>query len=293
MSVDDQGEAMSIAVLGATGGQGGAVAAALLEAGHAVRAVVRDPRSGRARALAVAGAEVVPGDLFDADSLAEAFRGTTAAFAVTTPFQDGLDAEVAQGAAIVRAAEVAALPHLVMASVASADRGTGVPHFETKARTEELLAGSGLPATVVAPTYFYDNALGALDEVAAGLLTMPLSGDTPLQQVARQDLGRVVAAVVADPDRWIGQRIEVAGDDPTPVRMAEAIGRAAGGTVAFRQTPLEDLRTVNPDMFAMYSFLEGIGYQVDLEALRAQFPTVPWTSYAGWADTQDWPKPRG
>ncbi|MFG2628913.1 NmrA family NAD(P)-binding protein [Streptomyces sp. NPDC048473] len=283
---------MSIAVLGATGGQGGAVAAALLEAGRGVRAVVRDPGSGRARALAAAGAEVVHGDLFDEGSLAGAFLGTTAAFAVTTPFQDGLDAEVAQGAAIVRAAEDAALPHLVLASVASADRGTGIPHFETKARIEELLAGSGLPATVVAPTYFYDNALGALDEVAAGLLTMPLPGDTPLQQVARQDLGRVVAAVVADPERWIGQRIEVAGDDPTPVRMAEEIGRAAGGTVAFRQTPLADLRTANPDMFAMYSFLADTGYQVDLEALRTQFPTVPWTPYGAWADAQKWPTPR-
>ncbi|MFJ2624587.1 NmrA/HSCARG family protein [Streptomyces sp. NPDC087532] len=282
---------MSIAVLGATGGQGGAVARALLEAGHGVRAVVRDPGSGRAKALAVAGAEVVPGDLFDAASLAEAFRGTTAAFAVTTPFQDGLDAEVAQGAAIVRAAADAALPHLVLASVASADRDTGVPHFETKARTEKLLADSGLPATVVAPTYFYDNALGAMDEVAAGLLTMPLPGDTPLQQVARQDLGRVVAAVVADPDRWTGQRIEVAGDDPTPVRMAEEIGRAAGGTVAFRRTPLEDLRTINPDMFAMYRFLTDTGYQVDLEALRTQFPDVPWTSYGAWVDAQNWPTP--
>ncbi|MFB6715589.1 MULTISPECIES: NmrA/HSCARG family protein [unclassified Streptomyces] len=283
---------MPIAVLGATGGQGGAVARALLEAGHGVRAVVRDPGSGRAKALAVAGAEVVPGDLFDAASLAEAFRGTKAAFAVTTPFQDGLDAEVAQGAAIVRAAADAALPHLVLASVASADRDTGVPHFETKARTEELLADSGLPATVVAPTYFYDNALGAMDEVAAGLLTMPLPGDTPLQQVARQDLGRVVAAVVADPDRWTGQRIEVAGDDPTPVRMAEEIGRAAGGAVAFRRTPLEDLRTINPDMFAMYRFLTDTGYQVDLEALRTQFPDVPWTSYGAWADAQNWPTPR-
>lgn len=283
---------MSIAVLGATGGQGGAVARALLEAGHGVRAVVRDPGSGRAKALAVAGAEVVPGDLFDAASLAEAFRGTTAAFAVTTPFQDGLDAEVAQGAAIVRAAADAALPHLVLASVASADQDTGVPHFETKARTEKLLTDSGLPATVVAPTYFYDNALGAMDEVAAGLLTMPLPGDTPLQQVARQDLGRVVAAVVADPNRWTGQRIEVAGDDPTPIRMAEEIGRAAGGTVAFRRTPLEDLRTINPDMFAMYRFLTDTGYQVDLEVLRAQFPDVTWTSYGAWADTQDWPTPR-
>lgn len=283
---------MPTAVLGATGGQGGAVVAALLEAGRAVRAVVRDPRSGRARALVAAGAEVVPGDLFDAASLAEAFRGAEAAFAVTTPFQDGLDAELAQGAAIVRAAVDAALPHLVLASVASADRDTGVPHFETKARTEELLARSGLPATVVAPAYFYDNALGSRDEVAAGLLTMPMPGDT-LQQTARQDLGRVVAAVVADPDRWTGQRIEVAGDDPTPVRMAEEIGRAAGGTVAFRQSPLEDLRTANPDMFAMYNFFVSGGYQVDMAALRAQFPAVPWTSYAAWADAQDWPKPRG
>jgi uncharacterized protein YbjT (DUF2867 family) len=286
-----QGDLMSVAVLGATGGQGGAVAAALLEAGAAVRAVVRDPGSGRARALAVAGAEVVPGDLFDAVSLADAFRGTAAAFAVTTPFQDGLDAEVAQGEAIVRAAADAALPHLVMASVASADRDTGVPHFETKARTEELLAASGLPATVVAPTYFYDNALGAMDEVAAGRLTMPVPGDTPIQQVARQDLGRAVTAVVADPERWIGQRIEVAGDDPTPVRMAAEIGRAAGGPVVFRQSSLEDLRTVNPDMFAMYSFFVNGGYQVDMAALRTQFPAVPWTSYATWADAQNWPKP--
>ncbi|MFB6813496.1 NmrA family NAD(P)-binding protein [Streptomyces sp. NPDC056347] len=283
---------MPIAVLGATGGQGGAVAAALLEAGLTVRAVVRDPSGGRARALASAGAELVPGDLADADSLAAAFRGASAAFAVTTPFQNGLDAEVAQGKAIVRAAADSALPHLVMASVASADRDTGVPHFETKARTEKLLASSGLPATVVAPAYFYDNALGGRDQVAAGLLTMPISGDTPLQQVARQDLGRVVAAVVADPGRWIGQRIEVAGDDPTPVRMAEEIGRAAGGTVTFLQSPLEDLRDVNPDMFAMYRFFANGGYQVDLAALRKQFPNVPWTSYAAWASAQEWPKPR-
>ncbi|MFB7914742.1 NmrA/HSCARG family protein [Streptomyces sp. NPDC056061] len=284
---------MPIAVLGATGGQGGAVVAALREAGRPVRAVVRDPGSVRARALAAVGVEVVSGELSDPASLAEAFNGVSAAFAVTTPFQEGLDAELAQGAAIVRAAEDVRLPYLVLASVASADRDTGVPHFETKARTEELLTVSGLPASVVAPTYFYDNALGALDEVAAGVLTLPLPGDRPLQQVARQDLGRVVAAMMAEPGRWIGQRVEVAGDDPTPVRMAEEIGRAAGGTVTFRRAPLEDLRTVDPDMFAMYRFLTDIGYQVDLAALRAQFPTVPWTSFGAWAETQDWPTPRG
>jgi hypothetical protein len=75
--------------------------------------------------------------------------------------------------------------------------------------------------------------------------------------------------------------------------MAEEIGRAAGGTVAFHQSSLEDLRTANPDMFAMYSFFVNGGYQVDMAALRAQFPAVPWTSYAAWAQAQDWPEPRG
>ncbi|MDX3850192.1 NmrA/HSCARG family protein [Streptomyces sp. AK02-01A] len=282
---------MKIAVLGATGGQGGAVVSALLDEGRSVRAVVRDPGDARARALESAGAEVVAGDLSDAASLARAFRGASAAFAVTTPFGAGLEAEMAQGVAIVEAAARSALPHLVMASVASADQHTGIPHFETKARTEEVLAASGVPATVVAPTYFFDNALGALQEIAQGQMTLALPAGTPLQQVARRDLGRVVAAVVADPDRWIGQRVEVAGDDPTPAQMARAIGAAAGGPVTLRQISLEALRRMNPDMGAMYTFLTESGYSVDMEALRANFPDIPWISFPDWAEEQRWPVP--
>ncbi|MGW3247914.1 NmrA/HSCARG family protein [Streptomyces sp. NPDC001070] len=284
---------MTIAVLGATGGQGGAVVAALLEAGRSVRAVVRDPGAARVRPLVAAGVEVVRGELTDAASLAEAFRGAAAAYAVTTPFQDGLAAEVAQGMAIIEAAGRASLPHLVMASVASADRDTGIPHFETKARVERALAEAGLPATVVAPTYFYDNALGALQEVAAGEITMALPADTPLQQVARGDLGRVVAAIVADPGRWIGRRVEIAGDDPTPAQMARAVSDAAGGPVTFRSIPLESLRQANPDMAAMFTYLTESGYHVDLAALRADFPGVSWLSFADWAARQTWPVPRG
>ncbi|MEU3186026.1 NmrA/HSCARG family protein [Streptomyces sp. NPDC006923] len=282
---------MKIAVLGATGGQGGAVVRALLDAGHAVRAVVRDPGEARARALESAGVEVVTGELSDAASLTRAFQDTSAAFAVTTPFGAGLEAEKAQGLAIVEAAARSALPHLVMASVASADQNTGIPHFETKARTEEALAASGVPATVVAPTYFFDNALGARQEIARGEMTLALPAGTPLQQVARRDLGRVVAAVVADPDRWIGRRVEVAGDDPTPTQMARAIGAAAGGPVVFRQIPLEAVRRANPDMGAMYTFLTESGYSVDLEALRADFPDIPWVSFPDWAGDQSWPVP--
>ncbi|MEU0806975.1 NmrA/HSCARG family protein [Streptomyces sp. NPDC005970] len=281
-----------ITVLGATGGQGGAVAQALLASGQSVRAVVRDPAAPRARRLAEQGVEVFPGDLSDAASLTAAFEGVSAAYAVTTPFESGTDAEVRQGQAIVEAAGRAGLAHLVLASVASADRSTGIPHFESKARIEQTLAEAGLPATVVAPTYFFENALGGLDEIGQGLLSLAIPGDTPLQQIARRDLGSVVAAVIADPERWIGRRVEVAGDAPTPRQMAEAIAEAAGGPVAYRHVPLDLVRRASEDMGAMFTFLTETGYAVDIAALRAEFPDIAWTSFAEWAAGQRWPSPR-
>ncbi|GLV75205.1 NmrA/HSCARG family protein [Streptomyces hygroscopicus] len=281
-----------ITVLGATGGQGGAVTRALLDSGQGVRAVVRDPAHPRAQRLAQQGVDVVAGDLSDAASLAAAFDGSSAAFAVTTPFESGTDAEVRQGAAIIEAAGRAGLAHLVLASVASADRSTGIPHFESKARIERKLTEAGLPATVVAPTYFFENTLGGLDEIAEGLLSLAVPGDTPLQQVARRDLGAVVAAVLADPGRWIGRRVEVAGDAPTPRQMAAAISSAAGGPVEYRHVPLDTVRQASADMGAMFTFLAETGYDVDLAALRADFPGIAWTSFAAWAADQRWPRPR-
>lgn len=86
-----------IAVLGATGGQGGAVVDALLDAGRSVRAVVRSPESSRAQALADRGVELAVADLMSGDGLTEAFAGVAGAFALTTPFESGVDAELTQG----------------------------------------------------------------------------------------------------------------------------------------------------------------------------------------------------
>jgi uncharacterized protein YbjT (DUF2867 family) len=113
------------------------------------------------------GVEVIVGSLDDRAALGAAMEGAAAVFALTTPFEAGVDAEVAQGRAIVAAADDARVPHLVFSSVAGADQHTGVPHFDSKAIIEKDLAASGLRYTIAAPTYFFDNALGARPAAAA------------------------------------------------------------------------------------------------------------------------------
>jgi len=272
-----------VLVLGATGGQGGAVTAALKHAGRAVRALVRDPQSASARKLAEAGTQLVAGDFSDVGSLTAAMRGAAAAFALTTPFESGPDAELAQGQAVIEAATAAELPHLVFSSVAGATAHTGVPHFESKARVEELLAASGLPHTVVAPTYFYDNALGGYQELLAGVLELPLPADHPLQQLDRSDLGSFVALVLADPAPHDGSRFELASDAPTPAQMTREVSDALDRPVGYSQTPMTDVERRNPDMAAMWDFLRGPGYQADIAALHRDYPGVGWTSFPEWA----------
>src|SRR5580704_7625303 len=106
--------------------QGGAVARGLLERGHKVRAVTRDPNSSHAKSLAHAGATLVAASLEDTAAITKALKGATSFFAMTTPF-GGTDAEIRQGVAAADAAKAAGV-HLVFTSVGSANRQTGVPH---------------------------------------------------------------------------------------------------------------------------------------------------------------------
>lgn len=273
-----------VLVLGATGGQGGAVAEALLEAGMPVRALVRNAGSERAARLAAAGAELATADFADCAALTTAMRDTAAAFTLTTPFESGPDAELAQGEAIIAAAEAARVPFLVFSSVAGATAHTGVPHFESKAVVERRLAASGIRHAIVAPTYFYDNALGGYEELLGGVLALPLPADHRLQQLDRRDLGRFVALLLrSGPDTFDGRRIELASDAPTPAQMGPALSAALGRPVEFAETPMWLVHEGSADMAAMWEFLRGDGYQVDIEGLRRDYPSVGWTSFAEWA----------
>ncbi|MEN0140622.1 MAG: NmrA/HSCARG family protein [Rhodococcus sp. (in: high G+C Gram-positive bacteria)] len=268
------------AVVGATGGQGGAVVDALLERGRQVRALVRRS-SSRSEALRLRGVDIAVADITDRAATAAAVDGCAGVFAMTTPFEDGPEAEIAQGAALVDAFGDAGVPHVVFSSVADADKRTGVPHFETKAATEALLRESSVSYTIVGPTYFYDNLLGGLDDIRRGRLDLPLPVDTPLQQLSRRDLGRFVALVFDDPDRFAGTRIDLASDDPTPGRMAEVLGEVLGTPVHAHASDPDAI--ASPDMRAMFRFLADTGYDANIGELRRLYPEVGWQSFADWA----------
>jgi uncharacterized protein YbjT (DUF2867 family) len=260
----------SILVAGATGRQGGAVVRHLRARGHSIRALTRDPASERARPLREAGVEVVRGDLTDRASLDAALVGVSGVFSVATPFEQGMEAEVAQGKTLGDAAAATGVRHYVYSSVGGADLDSGVPHFETKWAVENHLRALGLSLTVVRPVYFYENFSGwALQPQGDGFsLAMPLSPDTPLQAVAADDIGAFVALAFDAPAEWVGREFELAGDERTLPEYARAIGADLGRSVEYVQLPWEALRERSEDLYRMYDFFERVGYQADIDALR-------------------------
>src|ERR1700761_961376 len=132
---------LAVVVTGGTGKQGGAVVKSLLERGHEVRAVTRNTESATARELATAGVTLVRAALEDTAALTKVLEGASSLFAMTTPLEGGTRAETRQGISAVDAARAAGV-HLVFNSVGSANRQTGVPHFDSKYEVESTLPRS-------------------------------------------------------------------------------------------------------------------------------------------------------
>lgn len=277
-------------VTGATGRQGGAVARRLLERGHRVRAFARSAESSAGRELERLGAKVWSGSFDDPDSLWRAARGVDAVFAMSTPLEAGFEAEVRQGSNVLEAARAAGVGHLVYSSVAGADRGTGIPHFETKAELERRLAGLDLSYTVLAPVAFMESLFAARMQAALGrgALTVALPPSRPLQQLALADLASCVALVLEQRERFLGRRIEIASDELTGVEQARILSEACGREIRCLELPLERTRGIGEDAVLTRDWLDAVGWGVDIEALRRDYPEVGWRTFAEWARSQDW-----
>lgn len=277
-----------VAVVGATGLQGGATARALLDRGAGVRALARNPESDSARELVRLGVDVVQADLTDPASLRAAFTDVGAVFAMATPGREqDAEAETAHGLAIVDAAKAVDVPLVVYSSVGGAERSSGIPHFESKRKVEEHLAASGLAAVLVRPVFFMDNfAQFMAPQVEDGALVvrMPMPGDIPLQLVAAVDVGQVCAEVVLHPDRVVGGAIEIAGDELTGDQIAAAFGQRYGLPARYEALPVEVLGD-NQDMQAMFRwFAELPAYQADFARMRELLPDT--LTFAGWLAQQ-------
>ncbi|MGW2868412.1 NmrA/HSCARG family protein [Kitasatospora sp. NPDC001225] len=282
---------LPVAVTGATGAQGGATARALLRAGRPVRALTRNPGSPAATQLAALGAEPARADFDDPTSLATALDGTGALFAMSTPFGTDLGVEVRQATALLDAARaVGSVRHVVFTSATNADRSTGIPHFDSKHRIEQHLAGLGLPWTVLGPAAFMENYANdwTLQSLRDGVFHLPMPPGVPLPVIAADTIGAFAAHVLARPDAYAGRRIDIASQWRTGEQIAAAISAASGRPIRFEQVPLSVVAAHSEDLATMFRYFQNPGLTIDTAALHAEHPTIDWQPLETWAAARTW-----
>ncbi len=276
----------TILVTGATGKQGGAIARGLLARGHTVRAFTRKADGAAAQSLAAAGAQLVVGALEDRASLDRAAAGADAIFSMGTPFEQGPEVEVQQGINVADAAKAAGA-YLVYTSVGSADRATGIPHFDSKYRVEQHLRSIDARAAIIAPVYFMENAYFTADQLKAGVYATPLSAGRKLAQIAVDDIAACAIAALEDPASFAGTRHDLAGDEISGDEAVAILSRVSGRPFGYFQVPMAMIRQgMGEDGVLMYEWFESTGYHVDRAALARAFPGVAWTSFEAWAQRQ-------
>src|ERR1700686_615922 len=277
----------TVVITGSTGKQGGAVARGLLERGHKVRAVTRNTNSSQAKSLASAGATLVAASLEDTAALTQALEGATSLFAMTTP-SGGTDTETRQGVAAADAAKAAGV-HLVFTSVGSANRQTGIPHFDSKYEVEKHIAKVGVRATILAPVAFMENLYFIKEQLAKGIYAAALPPARALAQVAVADIGAVAVRVLEDAGRFTGQRFDLASDELTGNDAMSILSRVTGRNFTYYQVPLDVVRQrMGEDAVKMYEWFDRVGFAVDRVAVRREVADVAFHDFESWAKTQDW-----
>nr|WP_238412761.1 NmrA family NAD(P)-binding protein [Saccharothrix deserti] len=236
------------------------------------------------------GADIAHGDFEDPTSLRTALHGVRSVFAVTTPFGTDTDAETRHGIALIDAARD--VEHIVFTSASNADRGTGIPHFDSKQRIEEHLVTAGPRWTVLGPAAFIDDKFGdwTLNGLREGTFHLPLPSDRELHLVAVRDIADVAALALEQPDRFAGRRLDLAGETLTPAAMAEALTAAIGHPIRHHCPPLDVVARYSADLAAMFGYFTEVGTDIDLPRLHAELPEITWHRYADFVRGLAWPE---
>jgi uncharacterized protein YbjT (DUF2867 family) len=257
-----------IAVVGATGAQGGAVVRAILNdpsGGFSARALTRDVNSPAAKALAKAGAEVVSADVDDVESLKKAFKGAYGAYCVTFFWAHmSPEREAANAGAMATAAKAAGIQHAIWSTLEDTRKWVPlsdnrmptlkgkykVPHFDAKGESNHLFTDLGVPVTFLQTSFYWENFIffGAGPKKGPdGKLgiTMPM-GDRKLPGIAVEDIGKCAYAIFKRGREFIGKTVSIAGEHLTGAQMAAGLSRVIGKEIRYND--------VTPEMYRGFGF---------------------------------------
>jgi len=287
-----------IAVTGATGQQGGAVARKLLAEGWKVRALTRDLNKPAAGELASLGAELVAGDMENRAELYAGFDGVYGALSVRSFWLPnvGYQGEIKQGKNVADAAKAASVQHLVYSSVGAAHRGMGQKHFDSKWIIEQYIHSLNVPYTILRPAVFMDNYNWSRPHILNGILTsMGLRPEKEIQSIAVEDIGVFVALAFAKRNEYLGKTIELAGDALTESQIAETFTKVIGRPVKLT-APRADEGWGDPEeRTAGFNFFNGEAYEADIPALRKLHPGLltleQYLRKNGWENAEPIPMP--
>jgi len=272
-----------IAVMGATGAQGGGLVRAILrdpEGGFAVRAITRNPDSPAARELAKSGAEVVAGNVEDRSSLERAFKGAYGAYCVTFFWAHmSPEREKAEASAMAQAAKRAGIQHAIWSTLEDTRQFVPlgdtriptlmghykVPHFDAKAEADAYFATLGVPVTYLITSFYWENLIhfGMGPKPGAdGVLELRLPmGTAKLAGIAAEDIGKCAYGIFKRGAPYIGRRLGIAGGFLTGAQMAAGLGHALGKPVRYVAVP--------PDVYRSLGFpgADELGnmFQIDAE----------------------------
>jgi uncharacterized protein YbjT (DUF2867 family) len=254
-----------IAIVGATGAQGGGLARAILsdpDGGFAVRALTRDPSAEKATALAALGAEVVQADIDDEASVSSAFDGAYGAYCLTNFWEHfSGEKEIVQAGNMARAAKIAGLKHVIWSTFEDSRKWIPltddrmptlqgrfkVAHFDAKSEADHFFTRLGVPTTFLLTSAYWENFIyfgwgpqKGEDGVLA--VTFPM-GDKKLPSIAVEDIGKCAYGIFKAGDEFIGGTVGVAGEFLTGAEIATSLTKALGQEVRYNDVPADVYRS--------------------------------------------------
>jgi uncharacterized protein YbjT (DUF2867 family) len=253
-----------IAVVGATGAQGGGLVRAILSDRNApfrVRALTRDVDSDKAKALAALGAETVKADIDDIGSLKRAFTGAHGAYCVTFFWAHfSPEKEIAEAGAMALAAKQAGLRHVIWSTLEDTRKWIPlddarmptlmgrykVPHFDGKGEANAAFTTSGVPTTLLLTSFYWENliyfGMGPRKGPDGRLsITLPM-GEQKLPSIAAEDIGRCAYGIFKKGGEYTGKTLGIAAEHLTGAQMASALTRALGRDVTYNAVSPEQYR---------------------------------------------------